>query len=62
MKITLISPPDPVVEDAQWDEPLGLLYLGAVLEKEGHSVQVIDLNFHEDLRVLDDIDADWFGL
>ena len=62
MKVCLINPPDPVVEDARWDEPLGLLYLGAVLEENGVEVEVVDLNFHDDFQVLEGVDADYFGL
>jgi len=62
MKVCLINPPDPVVEDACWDEPLGLLYLGAVLEENGVGAEVVDLNLHNDFRVLEGVDADYFGL
>jgi len=62
VKVCLINPPDPVVEDARWDEPLGLLYLGAVLEENGVEVEVVDLNFHDDFQVLEGVDADYFGL
>lgn len=62
MRVCLINPPDPVVEDARWDEPLGLLYLGAVLENVGIDVAVIDLNFHESLDILSKCDADAFGI
>lgn len=46
MKVCLINPPDLTVEDPLWDEPLGLLYLGSILEKNGVTVKVVDLNFH----------------
>ena len=63
MKVCLINPPDLVVEDPLWDEPLGLLYLGAVLEKEGVSVEVVDLNFHKDWsKELSKHDADVHGI
>ena len=62
MKVVLINPPDPVVEDACWDDPLGLLYLGAVLEENGVEAEVVDLNFHDDFKVLENTDADFYGL
>lgn len=42
--------------------PLGLLYLGAILEQEGHLVEIIDLNFENPSRehlgdLLDSFDA-----
>ena len=61
-KIVLIKPPDPVVADACWDEPLGLLYLGAVLEENGVEAEVVDLNFYNDFKVLENSDADFYGL
>lgn len=62
MKACLINPPDLVVEDACWDEPLGLLYLGAVLEENGIEAEVVDLNFHDDFKVLESIHADLYGV
>jgi len=61
MRVCLINPPDTVVEDACWDEPLGLLYLAAVLEEEGVDVEVVDLNFHP-TDVLRDHEADAYGV
>jgi len=62
MRVCLINPPDPVVEDARWDEPLGLLYLGSVLEEHGHEAEVVDLNFHDDFKILEDSAADVYGV
>lgn len=62
MKACLINPPDLVVEDACWDEPLGLLYLAAVLEENGVETEVVDLNFHDDFKVLEAADADFYGV
>ena len=43
MKITLVNPPyPPNVHSHPPFIPLGLAYLGAVAEKEGHEVNVID--------------------
>ncbi len=62
MRVCLINPPDPIVEDARWDEPLGLLYMGAVLEENGIEAEVIDLNFHSDFKPLENSDADFYGV
>jgi radical SAM superfamily enzyme YgiQ (UPF0313 family) len=46
MNVTLINPPAPHIETSSvlgiTVPPLGLAYLAAVLEKEGHSVRIID--------------------
>lgn len=42
MKICLIQPATPGTEG--WCPPLGLAYLGSALEKEKHSVKILDLN------------------
>lgn len=60
--VCLINPSDTVVEDPAWDEPLGLLYLGAVLECAGVKVTIVDLNFHKDLKVLGRCEADVYGV
>lgn len=62
MTVCLINPQDPVVEDACWDEPLGILYLGAVLEENGVETTVVDLNFYDDFKVLENTDADFYGV
>lgn len=49
-------------EDARWDEPLGLLYLGAVLRENGVSVEIVDMNFHRGLDELCHHKADVYGL
>jgi anaerobic magnesium-protoporphyrin IX monomethyl ester cyclase len=60
-RICLVNPRDPICEDNQWDEPLGLMYLGAILERFNYPVEIIDMNFHK-LNRLDEVKADWFGL
>ena len=50
MNVCLINPPDKMDEDPLWDEPLGLLYLGAILEQEGIEVEIVDMNFYDDLE------------
>lgn len=42
MKIVLISPAHPRVENDNLDPPIGLMYLSAVLCKAGHSVKILD--------------------
>jgi anaerobic magnesium-protoporphyrin IX monomethyl ester cyclase len=51
MKVTLISPR---VIDAPIP-PLGILYIAAVLEKEGHKVQVFDIYEYEEIHTLKEI-------
>jgi anaerobic magnesium-protoporphyrin IX monomethyl ester cyclase len=60
--VCLVNPRDTVVEDPAWDEPLGLLYLGAVLERAGLEVEVVDLNFHKNFELLKRSTANVFGL
>ena len=62
MKVCLINPQDPLDEDGLWDEPLGLLYLGAVLHENGVDVDVVDMNFHKGLGELRHHEADVYGL
>lgn len=62
MQVCLINPPDTVDEDPLWDEPLGLLYLGSILEGEGVEVEVLDMNFHSDLSILENHEADAYGI
>lgn len=49
LKICLINPPDVTLEDACWDEPLGLLYLAAMLPNE--QVEILDLNLYPDWKM-----------
>jgi len=62
MRVCLVNPPDRVVADALWDEPLGLLYLAAVLEERWVDVEVVDLNLYDDLSPLSEVKADYFGV
>lgn len=41
MRVSLINPPFPVGQSPHSQEPLGLLYLGAMIKKE-HDIQIID--------------------
>ena len=62
MKVCLINPPDLACEDPKWDEPLGLLYLGAVLEENEVDVEVLDMNFHDGYKALENSEADFYGV
>lgn len=62
MNVCLINPPDTMDEDPLWDEPLGLLYLGKVLELKGIKVEVLDMNFYDDLNILKNHKADVYGI
>lgn len=59
MKVTLVSPPSPFLIDEKVFPPLGILYVGAVLESRGIDVRVVDLagvppkNWH---RKLEDVE------
>lgn len=44
MKIELIQPPHPESIEDRLDPPLGLLYIAAVLEQNGHEVTINDLS------------------
>src|SRR5262249_57406991 len=43
--VLLINPSSPFLVDARTFPPLGLLYLGAALEANGHTCSVVDLAF-----------------
>lgn len=43
MRICLILPPNPILENPAMQPPLGPLYLAAALEAKGHRVKIIDL-------------------
>ncbi len=63
MKVNLVILPNPYLGDDKRNPPLGLLYLGAVAEKEGYDVCMTDLRS----RKLEDfskyiIDADVYGI
>lgn len=42
-KVCLIALPNPILISPTMNVPLGLLYIGAVLEKEGHDVHISDM-------------------
>jgi len=52
MKIILIIPPAPLLNEPTVYPPLGLLYIGAILEKEGHRVKICDLRENSNLNLI----------
>jgi len=48
--VLLISPNSPFLVDSRTFPPLGLLYLGAALEANGHKATVVDLAFNSPLE------------
>jgi len=42
-QFSLILPPNPILENPAMQQPLGVLYLAAVLEANGYSVEIVDL-------------------
>ncbi len=63
MKVCLILPMLSNVDHVVYDQPLGLLYLGAVLEQKGVKVEIIDLNFFINWREeLSNHKADVYGI
>jgi len=42
-KFCLILPPNPILENPTMQQPLGVLYLAAVLEAKEHPVEIVDL-------------------
>ena len=52
MEVLLVNPPSSYLGNPQALPPLGLLYLGAALERAGHIPTVVDLNLPgADIRV-----------
>lgn len=63
MKIVLINPPHPYLADQKRNQPLGIMYLAAMLEKENYDVQLVDLcNTDEEDWIKKIPDADIFGI
>lgn len=52
MKIALYNPPNPFLIEPRTMPPLGIMYLSAVLKREGHEVKVIDLVDRPDVEEL----------
>jgi radical SAM superfamily enzyme YgiQ (UPF0313 family) len=47
MKISLINPPSPFLENDAAYPPMGLMYVAAALENSGNIVEIIDLSGHK---------------
>jgi anaerobic magnesium-protoporphyrin IX monomethyl ester cyclase len=47
MKIVLVNPPSPYLENDASYPPMGLMYIAAAVEKMGHTVQILDLTLHQ---------------
>ncbi len=64
MKITLVYPRFQTPMAGGLEEPLGILYIAAVLRDLGHQVRFFDLSYTHRLDVMDDglRDADWIGM
>ena len=63
MKVCLINPPAPYLNQPGAQVPLGLLYLAAVLEEANHSVVVKDYSKFEQIKVMEDLeDVDVYGI
>jgi anaerobic magnesium-protoporphyrin IX monomethyl ester cyclase len=63
MRIILIYPPHPYLVQEDQQSSIGLLYLAAVLEENGHEVAFVDLSYKEEEDWLDEIpDGDIYGL
>jgi len=56
-RISLLYPPRPGGSGTNLVPPVGLLYLGAVLEESGHSVTLVDaaLSGHSGTELVEDI-------
>lgn len=63
VKVTLVQPPNTILSEPTMYFPLSLLYLGAVLEKAGHKVQIADLRTAKRIDVKRQVPkADFVGL
>ncbi len=63
MKVVLINPPHPYLTDQKRNQPLGILYLAAMLEKENYDVELVDLCYVEEEDWIKKIpEADVYGI
>lgn len=63
MRCVLINPPSPYLANDASYPPSGLMYLAASLEKDGHTVDIVDLSGGRDWRrELPNLEADLFGV
>lgn len=61
MEVCLINPRDTALADPIWDQPLGLMYLGAVLEQHEIPVSIFDTNLYDDWEKRLP-EASWYGV
>jgi anaerobic magnesium-protoporphyrin IX monomethyl ester cyclase len=62
-RVVLINPPSPYLANDAAYPPTGLMYIGAVLEKAGHDVAIIDLSGNPDWEsVVSTLEGDLFGI
>ncbi len=63
MKVVLINPSHPYFTDQKRNQPLGIMYLAAMLEKEDYDVQLVDLCYVEEEDWIYKIpEADVYGI
>ena len=63
MKVTLINPPSPYLDNDAAYPPTGLLYLAAAIENLGHSVSIVDLTGGGDWKQeIISLGSDLFGI
>ena len=64
MRISLVYPRYRTMLAGGLEEPLGIIYIAAVLREAGHDVRLLDLTFEKSLDQLKDAvrGADWVGL
>jgi anaerobic magnesium-protoporphyrin IX monomethyl ester cyclase len=62
-RVLLINPPSPYLANDAAYPPSGLMYIGAVLERAGHDVAIIDLSGNPGWEsVISTLDCDLFGI
>ena len=63
MKVILINPPSPYLDDDAAYPPSGLLYTAAAIERDGHTASILDFTGGVDWRsIVPTLDADLFGI
>ena len=63
MNVVIINPPHPYLTDQKRNQPLGIMYLAAMLEKENYNVELIDLCYVEEKNWIKKIpEAEVYGI
>ena len=62
MKVVFIYPPQPQLLQPMSYIPLGIAYMGAVLEAAGVEVEAVNLAAYESIEDVKYPDADWYGV